>query len=133
MLTVLAMTLGELNYVDVFVENNNNPFKVDSYILVGIFMLMMPIALVNLLVSTVKFLNIRTPENFAVIYLKIKQRGQALGYFVKKTQMEEQSDQGLHYFRTYLSENLGSLRSMILKFWTARLDKQCRSRSDCSL
>ena len=51
MLTVLAMTLGEINYVDVFVENNNYPFTVDSYILVGIFMLMMPIALVNLLVS----------------------------------------------------------------------------------
>ena len=90
MLTVLAMTLGELNYVDVFVENNNYPFKVDSYILVGIFMLMMPIALVNLLVSTIKFLNFRTPENFAVIYLKINQRGQTLGYFVKKMQMEEQ-------------------------------------------
>ena len=50
-LTVLAMTLGEMNYVDVFVDNNNYPFTVDSYILVGIFMLMMPIALVNLLVS----------------------------------------------------------------------------------
>ena len=37
---------------------------------------------------TVKFLNFRTPENFAVIYLKFKQRGQTLGYFVKKMQME---------------------------------------------
>ena len=34
--------------------------------------------------STVKFQNLRTPENFAVIYLKFKQRGQTLGYFVKK-------------------------------------------------
>ena len=33
--------------------------------------------------DTVKFLNFRTPENFAVIYLKFKQRGQTLGYFVK--------------------------------------------------
>ena len=33
---------------------------------------------------TVKFQNFRTPENFAVIYLKLKQRGQTLRYFVKK-------------------------------------------------
>ena len=37
---------------------------------------------------TVKFLNFRTSENFAVIYLKFKQRGQSLRYFVKKMQME---------------------------------------------
>ena len=36
----------------------------------------------------VKFLNFRTPENFAVICLKFKQRGQTLGYFVKKIEME---------------------------------------------
>ena len=28
------------------------------------------------------------PEIFAVIYLKFKQRGQTLGYLVKKMQME---------------------------------------------
>ena len=53
----------------------------------------------------VKFLNFRTPENFAVIYLKFKQRGQILGYVVKKIQtvktlirllLKEQSDLGLH-------------------------------------
>ena len=38
--------------------------------------------------TTVKFLNFRTSENFAVIYLKFKQRVQTLGYFVKKIQME---------------------------------------------
>ena len=38
--------------------------------------------------STVKFLNFRTAENFALIYLKFKQRGQSLGYLVKKMQME---------------------------------------------
>ena len=36
--------------------------------------------------TTVKFLNFWTPENFAVIYLKFKQRGQTLGYFVKMMQ-----------------------------------------------
>ena len=39
---------------------------------------------------TVKFLNFRIPENFAVIYLKFKQRGKT-GYFVKKMQMEKQT------------------------------------------
>ena len=53
-----------------------------------------------------KFRNFRTLENFAVIYPKFKQRGQALGYFVKMMQMklqtvkiliglEEQSNLGL--------------------------------------
>ena len=39
-------------------------------------------------VFTVKFLNFRTPENIAVIYLKFKQRGQTLECFAKKMQME---------------------------------------------
>ena len=38
--------------------------------------------------GTVKFLNFRTPENIAVIYLKFKQRGQTLGNFTKKVQMK---------------------------------------------
>ena len=40
---------------------------------------------------TIEFLNFRMPENFAVIYLKFKQRGQTLGYFVKKMQMDLQT------------------------------------------
>ena len=32
--------------------------------------------------NTVKFLDFRTPNIFAVSYLKLKQRGQTLGYFV---------------------------------------------------
>ena len=35
-------------------------------------------------VTTVKLLNFRTPENYAVNYLKFKQRIQTLGYFVKR-------------------------------------------------
>ena len=38
--------------------------------------------------STVKFLNFRTPENFAVINIKFKQRGQTVENFAKKTLME---------------------------------------------
>ena len=38
--------------------------------------------------STVKFLNFPTPENFAVINLKFKQRSQTAAYFVKKMQIE---------------------------------------------
>ena len=67
MLTVLAMTLGEMNYVDVFVESDNFPFTIDSYIVVGIFMLMMPIALVNLLVGIKLFRNFFTIVNDSVI------------------------------------------------------------------
>ena len=35
-------------------------------------------------IITVKFLNFRTPEIFAVNYLKFKQIGKTLGYFIKK-------------------------------------------------
>ena len=37
---------------------------------------------------TVKFLNFRTPENFAVIYQNFKQRGTTLEYFLKKMQKD---------------------------------------------
>ena len=37
---------------------------------------------------TVNFLNFRTPENFAVIYLKFKRKAQTLGYLVKKMPIE---------------------------------------------
>ena len=43
---------------------------------------------VHFTLNTIKFLNFGTPEIFAVIYLKFKQRGQALGYSAKKMQME---------------------------------------------
>ena len=35
-----------------------------------------------------KFLNFLMPENFVVIYLKLKQRGQTTGHLVKKMPME---------------------------------------------
>ena len=43
-------------------------------------------AFITSLVSqvTVVFLNFRTPQNFAVIYLKFKLRGKTLGYSSKK-------------------------------------------------
>ena len=72
--------------------------------------------------TTVKFLNFRMPKNFAVIYLKFKHRGQTLGYFVGKMQMEKQTEDpdqtaprgavwswSALFDQTYLSENLGSL------------------------
>ena len=59
--------------------------------------------------STIKFLNFRTPKIIAVSYLKFKHRGQTSGNFVKMVQREwqtvktlirllplEQSDLGLH-------------------------------------
>ena len=66
---------------------------------------------------TVKFLNFLKPENFAVNYLKFKQRSQTLGYFIKKdangiansedpdqTALEEQSDLGLHYLPRHICQ-----------------------------
>ncbi|KAK3090273.1 hypothetical protein FSP39_010553 [Pinctada imbricata] len=50
-LAVFAMTLGELNYIDTFVTSDNSPFTTDNYILVTIFMFVMPIALMNLLIG----------------------------------------------------------------------------------
>ena len=41
--------------------------------------------------TTVKFLNFPTPENFAEIYLKFKQKPQTLEYFAKEMQMEWQT------------------------------------------
>ena len=43
---------------------------------------------------TIKFLNFRTPENFAVIYLKLKQR--VANSEDPDQTLEEQSDLGLH-------------------------------------
>ena len=37
-----------------------------------------------MIMTTVKFINFGMPEIFAVIYLKFKQRGQTLVYFIKK-------------------------------------------------
>ena len=54
--------------------------------------------------NTVKFLNFRTPKFFAVSYLKFKQRGQTIGYFVKMVQAGSAM-----FAQTYLSENLRSL------------------------
>ena len=38
--------------------------------------------------ATIKFLNFWMPDNFVVIDLKFKHRGQTFGYFVKMMQME---------------------------------------------
>ncbi|XP_052775475.1 transient receptor potential cation channel subfamily A member 1-like [Mya arenaria] len=50
-LTVLSMTLGEIGFVETFVESNNSPFTVDSYIILILFVIVMPIALMNLLIG----------------------------------------------------------------------------------
>ena len=56
------------------------------------------------LVNTIKFLNFRTPENFAVIYLKFNEKGQTFVYFFGIANCED-PDQ-----TAPLSEKLGSLR-----------------------
>jgi hypothetical protein len=57
------MTLGEINFVDVYVEQDNSPFTVDAYIIVTLFMIVMPIALMNLLVRYPQ-VNVSCCQNF---------------------------------------------------------------------
>ena len=45
------MTLGEIEFNDVFLENDLHPFYVDVRIILFIFLLLMPIVLMNLLVG----------------------------------------------------------------------------------
>ena len=45
------MALGELSYVERFVTDNNSPLRVDSIILITLFMIVVPIALMNLLIG----------------------------------------------------------------------------------
>ena len=45
------MALGELSYVERFVTDNNSPLRVDRIILITLFMIVVPIALMNLLIG----------------------------------------------------------------------------------
>lgn len=51
MSTVLDMALGELNYVDRFVTGNTGPLRIDGLVLITLFMVCVPIALMNLLIG----------------------------------------------------------------------------------
>ena len=64
---------------------------------------------------TVKFLNFQTPENFAVIYLKFKQRGQTLGYFIKQMQMESQTVKLKTLIRLLLEQTVKTLIRLLLE------------------
>ncbi|XP_062599136.1 transient receptor potential cation channel subfamily A member 1-like, partial [Saccostrea cucullata] len=50
-LTVLSMTLGEINYIDNFMSGADAAFYVDNLILFLLFALIMPISLMNLLIG----------------------------------------------------------------------------------
>jgi len=49
-LNIIVMTLGEIEFNDIFLENNLEPFYVDVRIILFIFLFLMPIVLMNLLV-----------------------------------------------------------------------------------
>ena len=57
-LNIIVMTLGEIEFNDIFLENNLEPFYVDVRIILFIFLFLMPIVLMNLLVrlSCIRFL-----------------------------------------------------------------------------
>jgi len=50
-LNIIVMTLGEIEFNDIFLENELAPFYVDVRIILLIFLFLMPIVLMNLLVS----------------------------------------------------------------------------------
>ncbi|XP_060064198.1 transient receptor potential cation channel subfamily A member 1-like [Ylistrum balloti] len=50
-MTVLSMTLGEINFVDNYSSTLNTPYTIDNMFLMGMFMIVMPIGLMNLLVG----------------------------------------------------------------------------------
>ena len=56
-LTSLSMMLGEFNYIDTFTTGANDPFAIDGYCIMFLFFLVMPLALMNFLVSIFKFYN----------------------------------------------------------------------------
>jgi len=49
--SVFDMALGELNYVDRFVISDTQPFRIDNLIIFTIFMVIVPISLMNLLIG----------------------------------------------------------------------------------
>ena len=49
-LNIIVMTLGEIEFNDIFLENQLGPFYVDVRVILFIFLLLMPIVLMNLLV-----------------------------------------------------------------------------------
>ncbi|XP_067935402.1 transient receptor potential cation channel subfamily A member 1-like isoform X2 [Watersipora subatra] len=51
LLSTMNMALGELSFVDRFVISNTGPFRGDNFVLITIFMVVVPIALVNLLIG----------------------------------------------------------------------------------
>lgn len=53
-LNIVVMTLGEIEFNDIFLENNLEPFYVDVRIILFIFLFLMPIVLMNLLVRFIR-------------------------------------------------------------------------------
>ena len=51
MQTILDMALGELSYVERLVKEIRSPQRIDSIILITLFMIVVPIALMNLLIG----------------------------------------------------------------------------------
>ncbi len=51
MLNIFVMTLGEIEFGDNFVQQRLGPFQADVYALLFVFLFLMPIVLMNLMVS----------------------------------------------------------------------------------
>ena len=55
MLNIFVMTLGEIEFGDNFVAESLGAFETDVYVLLFIFLFLMPIVLMNLMVWNISF------------------------------------------------------------------------------
>ena len=53
LVNIFVMTLGEIEFQDVFVDAELGPFTADAYLLLAVFLFLMPIVLMNLMVSNI--------------------------------------------------------------------------------
>lgn len=51
LINIVVMTLGEIEYIDGFLEKNLQPFSVDALFILLIFLFLMPLVLMNLMVG----------------------------------------------------------------------------------
>ncbi|KAH9494389.1 hypothetical protein Btru_021755 [Bulinus truncatus] len=51
MLSIISMTIGELNFRDNFIRGNNDPFNLDLYLLFPLFCVFMNLSLMNLMIG----------------------------------------------------------------------------------
>lgn len=69
----MDMAIGEIKFVDRLIKSDVRPFIYDNYVLFGAFMVMVPIALINLLIGIAigDIENIRNMANLKQVVMKV--------------------------------------------------------------